>query len=170
MDARTKRTVEGLEKAMQAEMQGYHFYQMAAKSTKDTETGETFRYLAEEERDHFDFLKGQLESITKTGKPSADIRLGQKKELTGQHPIFSDQLLARIGGAHYEMTALAIAIQLEQSAVEFYKAEGEAAEDSEIKAFYRELMLWEQGHLTAFQAEDRALKEDYWHEARFSPF
>jgi rubrerythrin len=170
MDARTKRTVEGLEKAMQAEMQGYHFYQMAAKSTEDAKAAETFRYLADEEKGHFNFLKGQLESITKTGKASSDIRLGEKMEFTGNHPIFSDQLRARVGGAHYEMTALAIAIQLEQSAVEFYKAESEVAEDSEIASFYRELMLWEQGHLAAFEAEDRALKEDYWNEARFSPF
>jgi rubrerythrin len=170
MDARTKRTVEGLEKAMQAEMQGYHFYQMAANSTRDEKAGETFRYLADEEKGHFDFLKGQLDSVSKTGKAASDVRLGDKREFVGQHPIFSDQLRARIGNAHYEMTALSIAIQLEQSAVEFYRAESEAAEDPEIAAFYKELMLWEQGHLAAFEAEDRALKEDYWHEARFSPF
>jgi rubrerythrin len=166
----TKRTMEGLEKAMQAEMQGYHFYQMAAKTTTDAKTGETFLYLAEEEKGHFEFLKDQLDSIAKTGRVASDIRLGEKRDLAGKHPIFSDQLLARIGSAHYEMTALAIAIQLEQSAVEFYKTESEAAVDPAVKAFYRDLMLWEQGHLAAFEAEDRALKEDYWHEARFSPF
>ena len=59
MNKSAKRTIDGLERAMQAEMQGYHFYQMAAKSTDDPKAAETFRYLAEEERGHFDFLKGQ---------------------------------------------------------------------------------------------------------------
>ena len=170
MEEGTKRIAAGLEKAMQAEIEGYHFYQMAAKSTEDAKGRETFRYLADEEQGHFNFLKAQHESITKTGEVATDVQLGEKREFAGGHPIFSDQIRERIGRAHYEMTALAIGIQLEKSAVEFYEAEAQAASDPAVKALHRELMIWEQGHLSALQAEADALKEDYWHEARFAPF
>lgn len=170
MEDTKKRTMQGLEKAMLAEMEGYHFYKMASANAKDEKAKETFLFLADEEKGHFEFLKGQLQSITETGKVAADVVLGEKKEFTGSHPIFSDSIKERIGKAHYEMTAIAIAIQLEQSAVQFYKAESEAASDPAVKKFYHSLMLWEQGHLDAFKAEDEALKEAYWQEARFSPF
>jgi rubrerythrin len=170
MEAEQKRVVKGLEKAMQAEMEGYHFYQMAAKSTADAKGRETFEYLAKEEEGHFNFLKAQMESIAQTGQVAADVKLSEKREFSGSHPIFSDEIKSRVGQAHHEMTALSVAMQLEKSAVDFYGAEAEAAADPQVKAFYRELMTWEQGHLTALRAEADALKEDYWQEARFAPF
>ncbi len=170
MDERVKRMVDGLEKAMVAEIEGHHFYQMAANSTKDDKGRQTFLDLAAEEMDHYSFLKTQAEALAKTGKVDSTAKLGEQKALSGSHPIFSEQIKQRVGQAHYEMTALTIGIQLEQSAVEFYRAEGEAASDPDVKALHKDLMFWEQGHLAALQAQADALKEDYWNEARFAPF
>ena len=170
MDQGTKRIAASLEKAMQAEIEGHHFYKMAAQSTQDVKGREVFQYLADEEQDHFEFLKAQLESISETGQVAAGVKLGEKRELGPTHPIFSDQIRKRIGDAHYEMTALTIGIQLEKSAVEFYGSEAEAVADPAVKAFYQELKAWEQGHLSALEAEADTLKEDYWQEARFAPF
>ena len=170
MDDTAKRTIAGLEKAMQAELEGYHFYQMAAQNTKDAQGRETFNSLAEDERDHFNFLKAQRDALAETGELASDAKLGEAKDFTGAHPIFSEQIRTRIGGAHYEMTALGIGIQLEKSAVDFYRGEAEVAADPGIKDFYLALMKWEQGHLDALSKQADELQKDYWSEAGFAPF
>ncbi len=170
MDAATKRIADGLEKAMQAEHEGRHFYLMAAKSTQDAKGRETFETLAEEEFEHFNFLRGQHKAVVETGQIDETLKLGDPKAFTGDHPIFSAEIKSRIGEAHYEMTALSIGVQLEMSAVQFYRGEAEAVADPGIKAFYEKLADWEKGHLNALQGQIDALKEDYWHEARFEPF
>jgi len=169
MDPAIERMAEGLRKAMQAEQEGRHFYLMAAQSTADAQGRETFQRLAEEELDHFNFLRAQYGSLLKTGTVDETVRLGAK-QFTGEHPIFSDELKKRAGGAHFEMTALSIGAQLELSAVHFYSAEAEAAPDAKLGAFYRQLVDWELGHLRALEKEVDALKEAYWHEAKFEPF
>jgi rubrerythrin len=171
MDNETTRIAEALKKAMQAENEGYHFYLMAASNTDDPKGKETFQYLADEEKNHFNFLKGQYNAFLKTGQADSSIKLGASKELTGSHPIFSDDIKNRIGGAHYEMTVLSIGIQLELSAVNFYQAEADAASDNPaVKIFFNELADWERGHLKALQDQSEALKEDYWNKGGFSPF
>ena len=170
MDPHTERVAEGLKKAMQAEIEGQHFYQMAARSTPDARGREVFETLAREELDHFNFLKAQHQSLVETGRIDAKAKLGEQLKLDGPHPIFSEEIRKRIGSAHYEMTALSIGIQLELSAVNFYRAEAEAARDPQVKAFHERLAAWEKGHLSALQAQSEALKEDYWHESGFAPF
>jgi rubrerythrin len=169
MDPMVQRMTEGLRKAMLAEQEGRHFYMMAARSTQDQQGRQTFERLAEEELDHFNFLRTQYGSLLKTGSIDEQVKLGPKK-FTGEHPIFSAELKRRVGGAHFEMTALSVGIQLELSAVTFYRAEAEAASDPKVEAFYTQLVAWELGHLQVLQREVDALKEGYWHDANFEPF
>jgi len=170
MDSSTKRVIDGLQKAMQAENEGRHFYLMAAGNTKDPQGQEIFENLAEEELSHFHYLQAQYKSMVKTGKVDSSVKLGKSKALTGSHPIFSEAIKDRINQAHYEMTALSIGAQLEQSAVMFYSAEAEAATDPAVAAFYKELAEWERGHLKALQDQMEVLREDYWSQGGFSPF
>jgi rubrerythrin len=164
------RVAQGLSKAMQAEQEGRHFYLMAAQSTQDPKGRQVFERLAEEELGHFNYLKTQYRSVKQTGRVDTSVQLGSRLDLSGGHPIFSEEIKNRIGQAHYEMTALSIGIQLELSAVKFYTGEAEAASDPVVKSFYKELAEWEQGHLDAFRAQADSLKEDYWSEGGFSPF
>ncbi len=170
MDNSTKRVIDGLQKAMQAENEGRHFYLMAARNTEDPQGQEIFQALAEEELSHFHYLQAQFKSMVTTGKVDSSTVLGKSKKLTGSHPIFSEAIRDRISQAHYEMTALSIGIQLEQSAVMFYSAEAEAATDPDVVSFYNELAEWERGHLKALQDQMEMLREDYWSQGGFSPF
>lgn len=170
MDAAIKRMTDGLAKAVQAEIDGYHFYMMAARSTSDAMGREVFEALAEEEKDHQRFLKAQYKALMETGKPDSAVRLGKPTDLSGMSPIFSEQIKSRVRDAHYEMTALSIGMQLELSAIQFYKAEAEAATDPTVRAFYNELADWETGHYRALQRQQESLKEGYWSDGGFAPF
>lgn len=165
-----KTLVKGLLKAIKAEKYGHSFYLMAAKSTEDTKGQEIFMTLALEELDHMKFLKDQYESILKTGQPDKSLKLGARTDLTGSSPIFSDQLKARIKDANFEMTSLSIGIQLEFDAMNYYREQSEAVDDSTMKDFYAQLAEWEAGHHQALLKQQEELKEDFWSASGFSPF
>ena len=165
-----KRLTEGLKKAIQAEIEGYHFYMMAAQNTSDAKGRDVFQMLASEEQVHANFLRAQFKSFTESGKADHSVKLGKPNILDSGSPIFSVSLKERIESAHYEMTALSIGIQLELNAVKFYRGEMEASEDADVKAFYKDLMEWEQGHYKALLKQHDNLKEDFWSQANFAPF
>jgi len=161
---------QSLLKAVQSERYGFSFYMMAARSTGDARGREVFETLAAEELDHMNFLRGQYEAIMSTGKINAALKLGDKLDLSGSSPIFSDSLKSRIRDAHYEMSALAIGIQLELDSMNFYKSQAEENSDSEAGKFFTELSEWEKGHYNALLRQQESLQGDYWSAAGFSPF
>jgi rubrerythrin len=163
-------TTDVLLRAIQAESDGYHFYMMAAKSTADAKGREMFETLANEEAAHVRFLRGQHQAISTTGAPDPTVRLGKGVKFAKDDPLFSPSLRQRAGEAHYEMSALAIGIQLELSSKQFYVAAAKAAKQPPVKKFFRELADWESGHYDALLAQHTALKEDYWAAGGFSPF
>lgn len=160
---------EALRQAMQMEMDGYHFYQMAAQGTSDPQGRATFEDLAGEEMAHYRYLQKHYEAVRSTGRASPDVRLprpsGEKSK-----PIFSDELVGRLADAHFEMSALSIAVQLELSTIRFYKTQAEAADDKDLRQFYADLVDWESGHYDVLSRQQEALKEDYWSAASFAPF
>jgi rubrerythrin len=165
-----KRVTDGLKQAIQAEIDGYHFYMMAARSTDDTKGREVFESLAQDEKEHVRFLSLQYDAFMEKGAPDPTATLGKRAELQGTSPIFSDQFRQRIAGAHYEMSALSIGISLELSAVNFYKEQAALSQDETVQTFYTELADWESGHYQALLKQQESLKEDYWSGGGFSPF
>lgn len=169
-DPAIQKIANGILSAMQAENEGQHFYMMAAQTTQDPKGREVFERLAKEEKDHFEFLRAQYESVLRTGRPDVNLKLGPRTDLLGPSPIFSPALRSRVKDAHYEMTALAVGITLEKSAQEYYSAQAEKATDPTIRSFFGELAAWEAGHYHALLAQQDELKEDYWAGAGFAPF
>jgi len=170
MDAATQSILTGLREAMQAETDGHHFYLMAARTTADPQGREVFERLAAEELDHFRFLKAQDAALRATGEPDTGVRLGPRADLGGMSPIFSAGIRTRIGEAHFEMSALSIGLQLEQSAVDFYAGLAAQASNPRVRAFFTELSDWERGHRDALLRQQQALRDDYWAAGGFAPF
>jgi rubrerythrin len=165
-----KRVTDGLKQAIQAEIDGYHFYMMAARSTTDDKGREVFESLAQDEKEHVRFLSLQYSAFMDKGAPDPTATLGRRAELQGTSPIFSEQFRERIADAHFEMSALSIGISLELSAVKFYKDQAAQSDDATVKKFYNDLADWESGHYQALLQQQESLKEDYWAGGGFSPF
>jgi rubrerythrin len=165
-----KRVAEGLAKAIRAEIEGHHFYRMAATTTDDEKGKAVFGRLAEEEMEHAEFLRAHHAAIRETGAPSPDAKLSSPLDLSGGSPIFSEELKARARTAHFEMTALSVGVQLELGAIQFYRAEAEASTEPVVKEFYEELARWESGHYEALLRQMEEMKGDYWSASGFAPF
>lgn len=170
MDPTTaRRLAEGLKKAIEAEQNGYAFYQMAARSTDDEKGRQVFEQLSAEELDHARYLRVQYQSLVERGQLDFSAGLGRKTDLSGEHPIFSARLRERAATAHFELSALAIGAELELNAVRHYQAEAAAAPDPEVRRFFDELAAWESGHYEALSRELEALREAHWNANGFSP-
>ena len=132
MDTATERMVAGLKQAIQAEIDGYHFYMMAARTTSDERGREVFERLAQDEVEHMQWLKAHHAALLETGKADPTVKGSAPTKLEGDHPIFSPRLKERAGGANFEMSALSIGSQLELQAVQFYTTEAEAVADETL--------------------------------------
>ena len=67
MEAATEKILAALEQAIKAEVDGHHFYQMAAQSTKDPKGRTVFERLGADEVAHARFLQAQYDAVSKTG-------------------------------------------------------------------------------------------------------
>lgn len=170
MDPATKDMIEGIKQAMAAERHGFTFYQTAAANTQDPSGRQVFAELAQEELGHFEFLAKHYRSLLEQGKPAADAKLAPHTVMTPASPIFSEALRARIQEAHFEMSALAIAVQLELNAVTHYREQATKAVVPEVRRFFEELAEWESGHYQAFLSAQQSLQQDYWHANGFERF
>ena len=170
MSDSTKSVEEALLQAIKAERDGTQFYMMAARTCEDAKGKEIFELLAAEEVDHQRYLQIQYRSVQKTGKIDGTRKLGRRGILEGESPIFSPAIKARIGEAHFEMSALSIGIQLEQSAMAYYRQAADQAQDPEVKSLFGELADWESGHYNALLRQQELLRDDYWSTGGFSPF
>jgi len=160
--------IAGLIQAIQAEFEGHIFYKMSAEKTDDEQGAEAFRQLAKDEMEHYTFLKAQYDSFLRQNRPDMDKKLGKSSQPIDS-PIFSANFKSRLKDAHYEMTALSIGVQLELSAINFYKSEAAKISEPTAKKFFKDLAEWESAHYRRLLKQQQELKEEYWQDANFSP-
>jgi len=169
MDEAMKQMIDGLKEAMQAERTGHTFYAMAAMNTQDPTGKEVFEQLAREEMEHFTFLASHYRSMLDKGAPS-DAKLTSLPAVSADSPIFSPGLRERIKDAHFEMSAISIAVQLELNAIKHYREQAQKATIPQVRKLFEDLAAWETTHYEAFSRQQQALQEDYWHAAGFDRF
>jgi rubrerythrin len=158
------------ETAMKGEIEGRELYKIAAERSDDAQAKDVFTYLAREEDSHFEALKGMYHSYVKDQElviPELP-RLVTFKD--ARNPIFSEDFKGRLEGRHFEMSALSIALKLEQDAFQYYQRVSDESDNTEIKSFFSRLSAWEKDHYNALHKEIAYLEEDYFSENNFSPF
>src|SRR4030067_1609226 len=156
MDKEKEILAAALRQAMQAEWDGNNYYRMVAEKTSDPGGRETFNMLASEELLHFEFLKAQYKAVMESGTPNEGLVLEEKRSPNDAGPIFSAHFKKRLAGAHFEMSALSIAAQLELSAIHFYKGESEKSSIPAVKKFFQELANWESIHYRSLLQQQKS--------------
>jgi rubrerythrin len=158
--------------AMQAERDGYYHYHTAAQRTDDAQAREVFQKLASDELAHHKMLEETHAAYEKMGRDAVlpAIAGGPTVDLSAPSPIFSPEFKERIKDKHFEMSALSIGMTLEQNGIHFYRDLAAKAAHPELKKLLEFLAQWEESHLEALSKQIKYLQEDYWAEARFSPF
>jgi rubrerythrin len=159
----------GIKEAILTEQTGVQFYAVAAANTTDVKGREVFQQLARDEVEHQQWLRRQYAHVIED-TPWEEMKPVLHADLSGPSPIFSDVLRSRIGEAHWEMTALAVGLALEEATVNRYRKLAQAADQPEVRQFFETLAKWEESHAGALSRQSNLLKESYWNEAHFAPF
>lgn len=165
-----EKAIENLKIALQTELNGIHFYKMAAEKTEDKKGKEVFKMLSNDEIQHFNEIQRHYKSLLTANKWAPSISLGEATSMfKGESPIFSEELKSRIKEKHFEISALSIGALLESNTIDFYRKMKEETDDPVAKELFEKLQKWEQGHLEAITKQLTVLKEEYWAEQHFTP-
>ena len=169
MSIQTDEILDGLKIAMEAELTGHNFYKNAAENISDTQGREVLKKMAQEEMEHFKYLRHQYKSVLDSGDydfAKEFVKLNRDQE---ENPVFSQGIKDRVKDCHLEISVLTIGMKLELDAINYYLSCAEKAETPEAKQFFRELADWETIHFESFEWELNRLKEGYWQANDFIP-
>lgn len=154
--------VAELEKAYKTEIAGHIFYTAAAGMVSDEKGSNIFKHLAAEELQHIAVVSSIADAV-KSGKGWMnynDAIKGGAQINTAALPIFPerDALIVRLKKNPTDINAVAIAMESEEAAVEFYTTLLKGAETAAEKVVLTTLLEMEKNHLKILRWESESLK------------
>jgi rubrerythrin len=144
-------TLSALSTGIQSEVASYVFYLEAAKKTDNDEHKNILEKLAYEEKDHFQILERQYDSLVRSEKwiSTADIlKQNGLPEITEDMSYQHKDLIAEVSATNSMSEILDIAYRLEEEAYTLFDGAVEKCESEEGKKIFIDLAKFEQGHMT----------------------
>ncbi len=170
MDDTTRREVlEAVKTAIITELRGLEIYRAAVDRATDPAAREMFKCLADDEQAHKEFLEANYRSLLHDGTWAVPATPENLTPLD-HSDIVSTEFLRRVKGGAFEMAVIAAGVELERSAIEYYRKEARACPDDTARETFRFLADWEKGHLDALVDLERQMRDQYFAEQGFSPF
>lgn len=170
MDQASRRIVlEAIKTAIITELRGYEIYKAAAERADDPAARLMFKKLAEDEGHHKEFLEKNFHSILDRGEwavPATPENLSPLDDSDIVNPDF----IKRVKGGSFEMAVVAAGVQLEMSAIEYYKKAAAECPDDESSKVFEFLAEWEDDHLRNLTDLQERLKDEYFASQGFAPF
>ena len=143
---------------------------MAADRADKPAVQELFDKLARDEVQHKAYITGVMGSFEDKGIEAFNIRFRDPDLKAFTDTIYTPDFKAKAENADFEMGVLSVGMTLESRAIEYFSGAAGAADEAEVRDFYRFLADWEKGHLEALQKLYAGVREHYWAEGGFSPF
>jgi len=144
---------KALEIALDFEQKGYDVYKRVAGKAKNPIVAKTFKYLAEQELNHIEEIKGYI--------AEEEIELKGDK-LEGVKKFFSmtvEEFKEKTELSDDDLKAHETALELEQKSYDFYKEQYEQTGKEELKRFFKFLMEQENAHYELIQKAHNYIKD-----------
>jgi rubrerythrin len=151
-----------LRRAYQVEVDGQTFYSMTAERAGNPAVKRLFVQLAEDERQHQDYLHQVAAHYPDKGNAAFGVhgRVPDRSEFTSA--VFTDEVREQAQGADFEAGVLSVGMTIEANAISVYTGAAKSAGDEQARAFYQFLGIWERQHLIALQNAYKAIRSDFW--------
>ncbi|RMF90606.1 MAG: hypothetical protein D6733_03330 [Methanobacteriota archaeon] len=139
---------EALEAGLELESRGIGFYSRAAQEVRDPKGRQTLLFLAEEEREHREFIRELLESL-KERDDSLLKGAVQKQRARKDTRVFPEleEYVEEIRDSRGDRKILDEAAEIEKRSIEFYREAGKDIENRDYQEIFRILIKEEEGHL-----------------------
>lgn len=149
--------------AMEIELTGISFYNLAAEKSTNPQTRDVFLSLAKDETQHLSWLVSEAKKYFEFNDYAA--------LTTPKSPNLLPEIITGIpSDASFEISALNIGLLLEQNSITFYRKSLTDTKDEDTKNLYINLISWEEKHFNMLQKELEILRREYWEKAQFQPF
>ena len=148
-------TLAVVQQGMEMERQGHGFYMQQAARTGDARGKTMFVALAQDELAHLTVLKGQYESLSRTGawkewsqtEPAKD-RAADAPTLFPRTPVEAQKAVKADAG---DLDALRFGISIEDKSYQFYSGLAEKATEAVSRSLFQRLANEEDGHRKLLQ-------------------
>jgi rubrerythrin len=168
-----KHALDILDFAITMEKEGKFFFSEWSGRVKSTVTRELFTELAKWEEEHCQYLTKQRSALEQTGKivpADAVIAEAEQKALKTFHDRGATGSTSEVTQSMSDLSALRLAITIEQDLNEFYRNAATKEKDKDLKEMFDMLSKWELNHRELLENEYGILKEQFWGEMGFQPF
>jgi len=168
MDTFSGKVIETLKQAIIMEKQGNAFYAKVAAEAEDEGVKSIFTTMADEEKQHTEFLSRHYSEYVKNGSFAPSISYGTSEEIAEK--ILTADMKNAIEAAGFEAAAVSAAIDMEKKSIDLYSTRAKQTENQAEKEFYNMLAKWETTHLDLLVELNNAVLESVWNENSFWPF
>jgi len=147
MTSEQSKVIEGLQLAIQMEIDGKQFYKKVAEMSSNKLGGQLFQSLAAEEDIHLHKFKELYDAISgKKGWLKTDFQPDGGKTLRTVFIRATDAIGKKVEAPNSELDAIKRAIDMEVESYEFYKSRGQGASHDVEKEFYEAIAAEEREH------------------------
>ncbi len=161
-----KKELEIIKQAIINEVEGYEFYNLAAKGATSKESEQAFKELAQEELKHAEYLKELFSKINNEEKDFFDLAW----VVDPPSPKIFDWEKINVKPGSLTMSIFSIGMDMEKASVEFYENAKKNTEYEAAAKLYDILIGWEKVHLDQFMKEYYKSRDDWWNQQSFAPF
>jgi rubrerythrin len=153
-------------KAILNEVEGYEFYKMAAHSAEDPEAKRLFNEMANEERDHLEWLRDVFQKLGGVDEDRFKLSMLEMPQSPG---IFTWENVS-VKNPSLAVSIFGMAMTFERESVALYESAMAESVDENAKRVFEILLHWEEGHLQRFSKAYEVYSEDWWADQNFHPF
>ena len=159
-----KADLEALQLALKMETDGYNFFKAASTRAKDSMTMEAFKYFAEWELEHIEFIKKMYQKLNDTGEWISVDEMTTKAgdATTAIKTIFKEKhekIEENVKVAASDLDAYRLARDIEDKATTFYQQKAKSATDQSAKIFYEFMIDVEREHYNILNNSLRFLED-----------
>jgi rubrerythrin len=163
--------------ALGMEIEGKAFFAKAADSTKNADARHVFLDLVRMEEGHIAYIQGNIDALNRENKWMIEPASGELGEIKSKESVFEARGKGKgpepelaIGVDTSDMSALRIALAIENDLHSFYKKAGEYAKEADAKTVFEKLAGWEKRHRELLESQYEEMKKSFWSDMGFSPF
>lgn len=150
--------IEILTRAMKLEQEGEEFFLRAAESSDDPETSKIFRSLADDEKNHFNYIKRELDAL-KAGNPWEPIpELDSIEAADVADPVFPKGVTAldELPKDATDEDALLFGLGVEVKTYELYSSSAKESVSKEARELFKKMAVVERGHFNLLMTQYEA--------------
>jgi rubrerythrin len=155
-----KREINILKKAIELETEAHEFFIDISEKTEVHSLKKFFKLMADDEKEHIEFLENQIEFYSKNNKFQLIFENQEEDEKLLQE--LTADIKSKITNLKFESEAIILAIDFEQKTAAYYKEMAEKSDSADEEKVFKFLYYWETEHKNFLEEIKDEINDELW--------